>query len=147
MASDQAYREADIATDFCEDVPRLSEAAVLRIHAMIAAAGLQAKISAIHVNGWFGDYDKLSICALFAVQVLKFDLSQQRNYCLFVGDSPNDAPMFSFFPNSVGVANVAETSSIYCRIHPYTLRKRMAARGLPSWRNGLLAPNRCQKFT
>ena len=24
----------------------------------------------------------------------------------FVGDSPNDAPMFSFFGNSVGVANV-----------------------------------------
>ncbi len=26
--------------------------------------------------------------------------------CVFVGDSPNDSPMFEFFPRSVGVANV-----------------------------------------
>ena len=25
---------------------------------------------------------------------------------MFAGDSPNDAPMFAFFPNAVGVANV-----------------------------------------
>ncbi len=30
----------------------------------------------------------------------------QREYA-FAGDSPNDAPMFSFFDCSVGVANVA----------------------------------------
>jgi len=26
---------------------------------------------------------------------------------VFAGDSPNDAPMFAYFPNAVGVANVA----------------------------------------
>jgi hypothetical protein len=27
---------------------------------------------------------------------------------IFAGDSPNDQPMFAFFPNAVGVANVRE---------------------------------------
>ncbi len=112
MASDQAYREADIAIDFCEDVPRLPEAAVTHIRAMMVAAGLQAKISSIHVNGWFGDYDKLSTTKIFARDVLKFDLQVERAHCLFLGDSPNDAPMFAFFPNAIGVANVADTAHL-----------------------------------
>jgi hydroxymethylpyrimidine pyrophosphatase-like HAD family hydrolase len=27
---------------------------------------------------------------------------------IFIGDSPNDVPMFQFFPHSVGVANISE---------------------------------------
>jgi hypothetical protein len=27
---------------------------------------------------------------------------------LFIGDSPNDAPMFAYFPNAIGVANVRD---------------------------------------
>jgi hypothetical protein len=34
------------------------------------------------------------------------DLDQARNDYVFVGDSPNDEPMFRYFPNAVGVANV-----------------------------------------
>jgi hydroxymethylpyrimidine pyrophosphatase-like HAD family hydrolase len=32
----------------------------------------------------------------------------ERERWIFVGDSPNDVPMFGFFPNSVGVANVLD---------------------------------------
>src|SRR5438552_1107594 len=60
-ASDQPYRLADIAIDFCEDVPLLSDGAVDRIAAIMRDEGLTAKISSIHVNGWFGDYDKLGM--------------------------------------------------------------------------------------
>jgi hydroxymethylpyrimidine pyrophosphatase-like HAD family hydrolase len=35
------------------------------------------------------------------------DLDAGNRAVVFVGDSPNDAPMFGFFPNAVGVANVA----------------------------------------
>ena len=31
------------------------------------------------------------------------DLDAERSRCVFVRDSPNDAPMFAFFPNAVGV--------------------------------------------
>ena len=60
LASDQLYREADLAIDFCEDVPPLPRAEVDRIVALFEAAGCTAKISSIHVNGWFGSYDKLA---------------------------------------------------------------------------------------
>ncbi len=108
LASDQPYRETDIAIDFCEDVPRLPVEQVERIRALMEAAGLHAKVSSIHVNGWFGGYDKLSTTRLFCEEVLKFDLDKSKDRCLFVGDSPNDQPMFGFFPHSVGVANVRD---------------------------------------
>ena len=36
------------------------------------------------------------------------DLDADRECFVFVGDSPNDAPMFGYFPHSVGVANVGD---------------------------------------
>ncbi len=106
IASDQLYREADLAIDFCEDVPALPQTEVQRILDIFADAGATAKLSSIHVNGWFGDYDKLSMTRIFAKDILGIDLDRDRDRMVFVGDSPNDGPMFSFFPNSCGVANV-----------------------------------------
>jgi HAD superfamily hydrolase (TIGR01484 family) len=108
LASDQFYREADLAIDFCEDVPRLAGAEVDRIVALMRAAGMTAKISSIHVNGWFGDYDKLGMTRMLMQERYGVDLARDQAGYLFVGDSPNDAPMFRFFSNSVGVANVAD---------------------------------------
>ena len=108
LASDQLYREADLAIDFCEDVPRLPMAEVDRIVALMRSAGMTAKISSIHVNGWFGDYDKLGMTRILMQERYGVDLARDEAQYLFVGDSPNDAPMFRFFSNSVGVANVAD---------------------------------------
>ncbi|MBE0614998.1 MAG: HAD-IIB family hydrolase [Burkholderiales bacterium] len=108
LASDQRYREADLAIDFCEDVPRLPFAEVDRIAALMRAAGMTAKISSIHVNGWFGDYDKLGMTRAMMQECYGVDIVRDAAGFLFVGDSPNDAPMFSFFSNSVGVANVID---------------------------------------
>ncbi len=109
LSVDQPYRMADLAIDFCEDVPRLPPDKIKKIIAIFEAAGAVAKISSIHVNGWFGDYNKLSMTKLFFSEIMQVDLeSQQKETILFSGDSPNDAPMFSFFPQSVGVANILE---------------------------------------
>ena len=70
------------------------------------SAGLTAKISSIHVNGWFGDYDKLSTTRLLARERFGLALERDQASFVFVGDSPNDALMFGFFERSVGVANV-----------------------------------------
>lgn len=107
LASDQPYREADLAIDVCEDVPPLPEPEVRRVVALFEAAGATAKVSSIHVNGWFGRYDKLTMARLFVREALGLDLDAALDRCVFLGDSPNDAPMFGFFPNSIGVANVA----------------------------------------
>src|SRR5947209_10850478 len=55
IAADQKYRETDLAIDFCEDVPRLGDASVAKIVSIMEAHGLTAKVSSIHVNGWFGN--------------------------------------------------------------------------------------------
>lgn len=108
IASDQLYREADLAIDICEDVPALSAEEVNRVLAHFENAGAVAKLSSIHVNGWFGAYDKLSMTRIFAKDILNLDIDAERDRIIFVGDSPNDGPMFGFFPNSCGVANVRE---------------------------------------
>mgnify|MGYP005805966971 CR=1 FL=1 len=106
IASDQPYREADLAIDFCEDVPPLGRDAVARIVAIMESEGLTAKVSSIHVNGWFGGYDKLSTSRLALAEDFGVDVEREKERFVFAGDSPNDQPMFAFFPNAVGVANV-----------------------------------------
>jgi len=108
LASDQPYRESDLAIDYCEDVAPLPRAAVDRIVALMQAEGMKAKVSSIHVNGWFGDFDKLSMTRTALGEIFGIDLDAERERFVFVGDSPNDAPMFAYFPNAVGVANVRE---------------------------------------
>ena len=105
-SADQHYRETDLAIDFCEDVPPLPAEAVARIVALMEQQGLTAKVSSIHVNGWFGAYDKLGMTRRLMREAFQVDLDAERARYVFVGDSPNDAPMFGFFPQAVGVANV-----------------------------------------
>ena len=124
LASDQLYREADLAIDFCEDVARLPFAEVDRIVEIMRAAGMTSKISSIHVNGWFGDYDKLGMTRLLLRERYGVDLERERSQYLFVGDSPNDAPMFRFFPNSVGVANVADFGARIAEAPAYVTKAR-----------------------
>jgi HAD superfamily hydrolase (TIGR01484 family) len=108
VASDQSYREADLAIDFCEDVPALDEAEVDRIVDIMQSHGMTAKISSIHVNGWFGEYDKLTMTKILLREIFSVDLGQQKQHYAFIGDSPNDSPMFAYFPLSVGVRNLED---------------------------------------
>jgi hypothetical protein len=108
ISADQGYREADLAIDFAEDVTPLPMEQVQRIKAIFEAEGGTAKISSIHVNGWFGSYDKLTMARRFAAEILSVDIDAERERIIFCGDSPNDAPMFAHFPNACGVANVRD---------------------------------------
>ncbi len=110
LASDQFCRVADLAIDYCEDVAPLPPTAVRAIVQRMEAAGMRARVSSIHVNGWFGDHDKLSTTRRLLAKEFGISLETQaeRERWVFVGDSPNDAPMFGFFPYAVGVANVRD---------------------------------------
>lgn len=105
IASEQPYREYDLAIDFCEDVPPLGREQVVRIKEIFEEAGAHAKISSIHVNGWYGDFDKLSTSRLCARECFGVDLDTQNEAFAFCGDSPNDEPMFTFFRISFAMAN------------------------------------------
>lgn len=111
IASDQAFRDIDLAIDFCEDVPPLSQTAVDRIVQLFEGEGATAKISSIHVNGWFGSHDKLTTSLSLLQQAFGCSAQQARSEVVFVGDSPNDAPMFGYFVDAVGVANVVGQAS------------------------------------
>jgi HAD superfamily hydrolase (TIGR01484 family) len=105
-ASDQPYRETDLAIDYCEDVPALPLAEAERIAALMREAGLTARVSSIHVNGWFGDYDKLAMVRRLFAERFGLELQREQRAVVFAGDSPNDSSLFGFFERSVGVANV-----------------------------------------
>jgi HAD superfamily hydrolase (TIGR01484 family) len=106
VASDQHYREADLAIDYCEDVPPLQWEAVERIGRIFEKHGANFKVSSVHVNGWFGDYDKLGMTKLFAEERWGIRLDEEKDRFLFCGDSPNDEPMFAYFPYTAAVRNI-----------------------------------------
>jgi len=127
LASDQAYRETDLAIDYCEDVPRLPLAQAERIAALMREAGLTAKVSSIHVNGWFGGYDKLAMAKTLFAESFGVDLGAANAQYAYAGDSPNDAPMFAYFLNSVGVANVSRFAAHLAAAPKYVTRGESGA--------------------
>jgi len=139
IASDQPYRETDLAIDWCEDVTPLSREAVDRIVALMAADGLTAKVSSIHVNGWLGGYDKLTTTRVLLREAFATDLDAIRDDIVFAGDSPNDAPMFAYFPNAVGVANVRQFLDRIAT-PPRYITMREAGAGFAELTDFLLAP-------
>lgn len=141
IASDQLYRESDLAIDYCEDVPPLPREAVDRIVRLFEEAGATAKVSSIHVNGWFGHYDKLGMTRRLLQEAFAIELESERERFVFAGDSPNDAPMFAFFPHAVGVANLRDFADRLTAMPAYLTEGRAGA-GFVELAEALLAARR-----
>jgi len=106
LAADQAFRLYDFAIDYAEEPPRLDDCQVKTILDFLKAqSNLTAKLSSIHINYWCGTHTKVTACQYLIDQELRPQGIGKEN-TLFSGDSPNDEPLFEFFPHSVGVANV-----------------------------------------
>lgn len=119
IASDQAYREIDVAIDFCEDVPPLPLATAQKIAGAFHAEGAAAKVSSIHVNAWFGHHDKLTMSARFLADAFGIDAKHEAKATAYCGDSPNDAPMFAAFPLGIGVANIRPFAKLMPHLPAY----------------------------
>jgi 1,2-diacylglycerol 3-alpha-glucosyltransferase len=128
VAKDQPYRRFDLAIDFREEPPDLGLSAARNIKTIFERSGAHAKISSIHVNGWFGEYDKLRMTELFMREVYNVDLATDRERYVFVGDSPNDEPMFAYFPHAIAVANIRDFLS-ELRHHPRWLSQGRGGQG------------------
>lgn len=119
IASDQAYREIDVAIDFCEDVPPLPLATAQAIAEAFHKEGAAAKVSSIHVNAWFGDHDKLTMSERFLAESFDIRLEKDLNHIAYCGDSPNDAPMYAVFPLGIGVANIRPYAKLMAHLPNY----------------------------
>lgn len=105
LAQDSPGRETDIAIDHSE-FTHLAPEQIAQVVRIIQAAGMTATVSSIHINGWFGDHNKLSGARWIVRHLFGRDLDAERHRWAFVGDSTNDQVMFEHFSHSVGVANV-----------------------------------------
>lgn len=108
-ASDNPLRLFDCAIDHAERVrPPLTEEEIGRITAIFESEGCVAKPSSIHVNCWKGSFNKRDGAVAFLTQIEGYDDRLDRHRVFYVGDAPNDEPMFGHFPNACGVANINE---------------------------------------
>jgi HAD superfamily hydrolase (TIGR01484 family) len=105
-AEDSPGRECDIAIDHSEftQLPQPAIDACVRI---MRAAGMNATVSSIHINGWYGSHDKLEGARWIVRELLGRDIDRELERWVYIGDSTNDQRMFEHFPHSVGVANIA----------------------------------------
>jgi len=122
VAGDQFCRWYDIAFDFAETPPYLGMDTARQIRDICISQGAQAKISSIHVNAWYGNYDKLGMSLLCLNEL--FNEPSPKESVVFFGDSPNDEPMFEYFPISVGVANIADFTDMLEYPPAYVTKER-----------------------
>ncbi|MCD6077114.1 MAG: hypothetical protein K0R89_1052 [Ramlibacter sp.] len=105
VSRDSGGRETDIAIDHSEFV-HLPQACIDEIVAVMRAEGMNATVSSIHVNGWYGNHNKLSGARWIVRTLLGRDLDVELDRWVYVGDSTNDVLMFQHFIHSAGVANI-----------------------------------------
>lgn len=106
LATDQPYRLYDYAIDFIEEPPPLSATEIEKSLSFLnATPGITAKLSSIHINYWYGEHTKVTACEYLLNTEGKLRSISKENV-VYSGDSPNDEPLFQYFPHSVGVANI-----------------------------------------
>ena len=105
LAQDSPGRETDIAIDHSEFV-HLPPGRIAQAVQIMRSEGMNATVSSIHINGWFGSHNKLEGARWIVRELLGRDLDAEMANWVYVGDSTNDQLMFEAFDNSVGVANV-----------------------------------------
>jgi HAD superfamily hydrolase (TIGR01484 family) len=105
ISRDSPGRETDIAIDHSE-YTHLPPATIARVTDLMRQEGMNATVSSIHINGWYGDHNKLSGARWAVRELLQRELDEEIERWVYVGDSTNDVLMFEHFPHSVGVANI-----------------------------------------
>jgi len=141
ISSDQFCRMFDLAVDICEDIPPLTKVQTQDIISIFEKHGAQAKLSSIHVNGWFGTYDKLTTAKFILMNEFGLTEPQIQSSCLYAGDSPNDEPLFSYFENGVGVRNIEPYLPIL-KAKPQYITQNEAGKGFQELTDKVIELNR-----
>jgi HAD superfamily hydrolase (TIGR01484 family) len=138
LARDSRGRVTDIAIDHSE-FTTLPPAAIGRVCELMREAGMNATVSSIHVNGWYGSHSKLTAAAWMTERLFgrTFDDAEAARW-VYVGDSTNDQAMFGRFPLSVGVANLMRFER-ELRVWPAYLARGERGEGFAEVAQALLA--------
>ena len=129
VACDQAYRITDLAIDYCEDInPPPGKESIKKIVSIITQEGANYKISSIHVNCWYGDFNKLKCLKLFLQEKDGRDYKKAQNRIIYIGDSPNDEPIFKDLEFSIGVANLRKYL-MYIKALPLYITESESSKG------------------
>ena len=126
ISQDSPGRETDIAIDHSE-FAHLPPAAIARAVQIMQDEGMNATVSSIHINGWFGPHNKLQGARWIVHELLGRDLDAEMDHWVYVGDSTNDQLMFEAFGNSVGVANVRRFEAQLSHLPRYITRGERGA--------------------
>lgn len=106
LAVDNIGRVYDVAFDLVEDGKPVSESDAARIRTILESEGLTVAQSSVHINAWFGSFDKATMVNRYLLDIEGVSLNAASHSVLYIGDSRNDAEMFNRAGVSVGVANV-----------------------------------------
>ncbi|MGZ8274255.1 MAG: HAD hydrolase family protein, partial [Burkholderiaceae bacterium] len=86
-----------------------------------------------------GTHDKLSMTRRLMREQFGVDLDAERDAFAFIGDSPNDEPMFAYFPNAFAVANIAPFVDALAHPPAYVISAAEEGRGFALFAERVLA--------
>ncbi|CAA0100679.1 Uncharacterised protein [Starkeya nomas] len=101
FAEDQPFRLTSIAFAQPDDPQQRAD-----IVDLLRREGAGVTVNNLWVLGWLGGYDELAAARRFLESRYGLSIEADRRAVAYVGDSTNDAPMFSFFEHSFGVSTV-----------------------------------------
>ena len=125
-SQDSGGRETDIAIDHSE-FTHLSPDKIAQVVQIMQSEGMNATVSSIHINAWFGGHNKLEGARWIVRELFGRELDVEIGAWVYVGDSTNDQLMFGHFPNSVGVANIRRFESLLTHLPRYITHSERGA--------------------
>ena len=104
FSSDQCARVFDIAYDKA----MMTDGEIRTLKNILSAHGANSAESSIHINAWFGTYNKKSALKFFMEKCLSIKEGEYLKKSIYLGDSFNDQPLFRYIPVSIGMHTVEE---------------------------------------
>lgn len=115
FSSDQSARDFDVAYE----KSTLNEVERKVLKNKILSLGGHFAESSIHINAWFGEYNKQNSVKDFFSEFYRVSEEELLSSSLYVGDSYNDQELFGYIPMSIGVHSVEEERNKFTTLPLY----------------------------
>lgn len=114
LSTDQYARLYDVAVD----LKKTPKEKLREIELYALSTGANTGKSSIHLNIWYGDYNKQKGLKIFMNESgIEDDVLKEK--AIYLGDSLNDESVFDFIPLSFGVGQVEEKRDLFTFLPKY----------------------------